>query len=62
MADMMAVMNEGKIIEFGPSENIYANPREDYTRRLIEATPKDDINLIRRRVADREAARAAAHT
>jgi peptide/nickel transport system ATP-binding protein len=57
MADMMAVMNEGKIVEFGPSENIYANPREDYTRRLIDATPKDDIELIRRRVTDREKAR-----
>jgi peptide/nickel transport system ATP-binding protein len=58
MADMMAVMNEGKIVEFGPSENIYANPREDYTRRLIDATPKDDIELIRRRVAEREQSRA----
>src|SRR5215210_6025201 len=55
MADMMAVMNNGKIIEFGPSENIYQNPKEAYTRRLIEATPKDDINLIRRRVAERAA-------
>jgi peptide/nickel transport system ATP-binding protein len=54
MADMMAVMNDGKIIEFGPSENIYANPREPYTRRLIDATPKDDIDLIRRRVAEQE--------
>jgi peptide/nickel transport system ATP-binding protein len=58
MADMMAVMNDGKIIEFGPSENIYANPREAYTRRLIEATPKDDIELIRKRVAEREARRS----
>jgi peptide/nickel transport system ATP-binding protein len=55
MADMMAVMNNGKIVEFGPSENIYKNPKEAYTRRLIEATPKDDINLIRRRVAERAA-------
>jgi peptide/nickel transport system ATP-binding protein len=54
MADMMAVMNNGKIVEFGPSENIYANPREAYTRRLIEATPKDDIGLIRRRVDQRQ--------
>jgi peptide/nickel transport system ATP-binding protein len=54
MADMMAVMNEGKIIEFGPSENIYANPREAYTRKLIEATPNDDLEHIRRRVADRQ--------
>ena len=56
MADMMAVMNLGKIIEFGPSENIYANPREAYTQRLIEATPKDDLELIRQRVAQREKA------
>ncbi len=54
MADMMAVMNDGKIVEFGPSENIYANPREEYTRRLIDATPNDDIDLIRRRVAERK--------
>jgi peptide/nickel transport system ATP-binding protein len=56
MADMMAVMNNGKIVEFGPSENIYKNPKEAYTRRLIDATPKDDINLIRKRVAERQAA------
>ncbi|HVT28878.1 MAG TPA: ABC transporter ATP-binding protein [Lacipirellulaceae bacterium] len=58
MADMMAVMNHGRIVEFGPSESIYKNPREAYTRRLIEATPKDDIELIRRRVAERQQARA----
>jgi len=49
----MAVMNDGKILEFGPSENIYTSPREAYTRRLIDATPKDDLDLIRRRVAER---------
>jgi peptide/nickel transport system ATP-binding protein len=57
MADMMAVMNNGHIVEFGPSETIYARPRENYTRRLIAATPKDDLELIRKRVADRKAAR-----
>jgi peptide/nickel transport system ATP-binding protein len=57
MADMMAVMNTGQIVEFGPSENIYANPREDYSRKLIEATPKDDLELIRQRVAQREESR-----
>jgi peptide/nickel transport system ATP-binding protein len=54
MADMMAVMNAGKIVEFGPSEAIYREPREDYTRRLISATPKDDLEHIRRAVALRE--------
>jgi peptide/nickel transport system ATP-binding protein len=60
MADMMAVMNNGKIIEFGPSETIYAKPQEAYTRKLIDATPKDDLESIRRRVTERERARDTA--
>ncbi|MDP6442289.1 MAG: ABC transporter ATP-binding protein [Pirellulaceae bacterium] len=59
MSDMMAVMNEGKFVEFGPSESIYAQPREEYTCRLIEATPNDDLDNIRRRQQEREAAIAA---
>src|SRR5690606_12242289 len=47
MADMMAVTNEGKIVEFGPSDNNYAMPKQDYTRKLIEATPRDSIEHIR---------------
>jgi len=58
MADMMAVMQAGKIVEFGPSENIYANPKQEYTRELIAAAPKDDLDSIRRRQHEREAALA----
>jgi peptide/nickel transport system ATP-binding protein len=54
MADMMAVMNNGKIVEFGPSEHIYASPREEYTRRLIAATPNDRPEQIKRRQAERK--------
>ncbi|MEE9213374.1 MAG: ABC transporter ATP-binding protein [Thermodesulfobacteriota bacterium] len=50
MSDMIAVMNEGKIVEFGPSEYIYKNPSNTYTKRLIESTPKDDIEHIKKRV------------
>ena len=57
MADMMAVMYDGRIVEFGPSEAIYANPREEYTERLISATPKDDLASIQARVKQREALR-----
>ena len=57
MADMMAVMNAGKIVEFGPSEAIYRDPREAYTRKLISATPNDDLEHIRASVAKREATR-----
>lgn len=53
MADMMAVMHEGRFVEFGVSEEIYANPKEDYTRKLIDATPDDRVEEIRRRVESR---------
>ena len=33
------VMKDGRIVESGTTEDIYANPREDYTRSLIAATP-----------------------
>ncbi|HUE72149.1 MAG TPA: ABC transporter ATP-binding protein [Pirellulaceae bacterium] len=60
MADMMAVMapvdGGGQIIEFGPSDDIYLHPREEYTRRLIDATPKDSLENIRRRQKEREEA------
>jgi peptide/nickel transport system ATP-binding protein len=59
MADMMAVMNDGKIIEFGPSQAIYADPREDYTRQLISATPNDDLEHIRKLVDRRKELRAS---
>ncbi|MBL9164121.1 MAG: ABC transporter ATP-binding protein [Planctomycetaceae bacterium] len=61
MADMMAVMNAGKIIEFGPSEAIYRDPREEYTRKLISATPNDDLDHIRQVVAQRERTWATSH-
>jgi peptide/nickel transport system ATP-binding protein len=58
MADMMAVMQAGKIVEFGPSETIYKFPKQEYTRDLINAAPKDDLENIRRRQKEREAALA----
>ncbi|MGC1273612.1 MAG: ATP-binding cassette domain-containing protein, partial [Planctomycetaceae bacterium] len=53
MSDMMAVMNAGKIVEFGPSEAIYADPQQDYTKRLIAAIPDDSIENIRKRQHER---------
>ena len=58
MADMMAVMKEGRIVEYGPSEAIYRNPKEEYTRSLIEATPCDDLENIRRLVEHRKQLRS----
>ena len=59
MSDMMAVMNDGKFVEFGPSESIYANPQEDYTQKLIQATPRDDLDSIEQLVEKRKSIRQA---
>ena len=48
----------GKIVEMGPADDIYANPAQEYTRTLIEAIPKDGLENIEQRQADRRAAKA----
>ena len=40
MSDRMLVMKEGQIEEMGVAEEIYQNPKSEYTQRLIEAIPK----------------------
>ena len=40
LADRVYVMQEGRIVEEGPTETIFASPRHAYTRALIAAAPK----------------------
>ncbi len=46
MSDRMIVMQEGKIVELGLADEIYANPKTKYTRELIEAIPKGEVEDI----------------
>ncbi|MDA9404578.1 ABC transporter ATP-binding protein [Bradyrhizobium sp. CCBAU 25338] len=39
MADEVIVMRHGEIVEHGSSEQIFGNPRHDYTRSLLKAIP-----------------------
>ncbi|WP_227997919.1 dipeptide ABC transporter ATP-binding protein [Nocardia australiensis] len=39
LAHDIAVMRRGKIVESGPAEQIFADPRNEYTRELIDAVP-----------------------
>ncbi len=41
MADQLLVMNKGKIEELGDADEIYANPKTEYSKKLIEAIPKE---------------------
>lgn len=44
-ADMVAVMEKGRIVEQGTVDEIFANPAEEYTRRLLDAIPGATIPL-----------------
>tara|TARA_Y100000589_G_scaffold60186_1_gene50990 strand:+ start:501 stop:1475 length:975 start_codon:yes stop_codon:yes gene_type:complete len=39
MTDQMAVMYAGSIVEIGPTDQIFSNPKHAYTRLLLESTP-----------------------
>ncbi len=39
MADDIAVMRRGQIVEYGPAEQVFSHPQHDYTRSLLAAAP-----------------------
>ncbi len=40
IADRILVMNQGKVVETGPSEEVIMHPKADYTMRLIDSIPQ----------------------
>lgn len=40
MSDQLLVMESGELVEIGDADEVYANPNQQYTRKLIDAIPK----------------------
>jgi oligopeptide transport system ATP-binding protein len=53
MSDEIAVMNQGKLVEVGPAEQVYNSPKDEYTRALFAAVPVPDPRRQRERRAER---------
>jgi oligopeptide transport system ATP-binding protein len=53
MSDRIAVMNRGKIVEYGPAEQVYTTPRDEYSQALLAAVPVPDPRRMRERRSER---------
>lgn len=42
VCDRIAIMYLGRVVEIGPTEEIFANPRHPYTQALLKAIPEPD--------------------
>jgi dipeptide transport system ATP-binding protein len=54
IADEVMVMYFGEVVESGSRDAVFADPQHAYTRTLFAATPRSDVESIRRRLARKE--------
>ena len=50
IADEIAVMYLGRIVEFGKTEEIFNNPKHPYTKALLSAVPQVDPNTGKKKI------------
>ncbi|AEG43706.1 ABC transporter ATP-binding protein [Isoptericola variabilis] len=53
LAHKVVVLQDGRVVEQGPREEVLHHPREEYTKRLLAAAPVPDPGEQRRRREDR---------
>jgi len=49
VSDRIIVMHQGRIIETGPAEEIFRNPKEEYTRKLVSSVPGNPFKMGRKK-------------
>ena len=50
IADRVAVMYVGRLVELAPTEELFANPMHPYTEALLSAVPKTEPDEVRERI------------
>jgi len=59
MSDRIAVMNRGRLVEMGPAEEVYGQPKDAYTQALLSAVPVPDPRAMQQRKVERRRLRHA---
>jgi oligopeptide/dipeptide ABC transporter ATP-binding protein len=47
VADTVAVMYAGQLVEYGAAAEVFANPRHPYTQALLASVPSPDADIVR---------------
>ncbi|MDZ5697132.1 dipeptide ABC transporter ATP-binding protein [Chelativorans sp. M5D2P16] len=56
IADEVMVMYFGEAVEYGTRDAVFSDPKHDYTKTLFAATPRADVESIRKRLAKKKKA------
>jgi ABC-type glutathione transport system ATPase component len=51
VADRVAIMHTGRLVEVGDTATVFGNPQDDYTKSLLAAHPRPDLHAAATRVA-----------
>jgi peptide/nickel transport system ATP-binding protein len=60
IADRVAILQQGRIVEEAPADRVFSAPAHDYTRRLVAAVPRPDHRLVTDQARPQELLRADA--